>query len=319
MLVDRNVFFDKICKATTIAIFGHIRPDGDCVGSCLGLYNYLSENIPDKSVALYLQEMPDSFRFLKNSEVIKTEPENIVYDLGISLDCGDTDRHGKFGFIYAQARDSICIDHHRSNQGFGDYYYCDADASSTSELVYRFLDYDKISKECAECLYLGIIHDTGVFKYSSTSENTMICAGKLMSKGIDTQSIIDETFYRMTYKQNRLKAQAVLNSSLYLDGRLIATCIDQNMFDEFDATRKDTDGIVDQIRLTEGIEVAVFAYQLSEDKFKYSLRSINQVDVSRISVGFGGGGHIRAAGFELEGSYEDNLEKIIALVAEQLQ
>jgi phosphoesterase RecJ-like protein len=262
--------------------------------------------------------MPDSFAFLRYYDKVCGEADDKVYDLAISLDCSDRERHGEFMDIYGRAKDSICLDHHKSNQGFGDYYYCDPDASATCEIVYRFLDDDKISRYCAECLYLGIVHDTGVFKYSATSEETMKCAGRLMSKGINTQRIIDDTFYKVSYNQNRMKAQAVLDSKLYLDGKLIATCVNLDMFERFNTTRKDVEGIVDQIRLTEGIEVAVFAYQLEENKFKFSMRSIDYVDVSEIAVAFGGGGHIRAAGFDVNGGYEEVLGKVIDMVKTQL-
>jgi phosphoesterase RecJ-like protein len=318
MQVDKDTFWSKIKAAESIAVFGHIRPDGDCVGSFLGLYNYIMDNIPGKNITIYLQSMPDSFSFLRYYDRVCEKVDDKVYDLAISLDCADRERHGEFMDIYGRAKDSICIDHHKSNKGFGNYYYCDPDASATSEIVYRFLEDDKISKYCAECLYLGIIHDTGVFKYSATSEETMKCAGRLISKGINTQHIIDDTFYKVSYNQNRMKAQAVLDSKLYLDGKLIATCVTLDRFKQFNTNRKDVEGIVDQIRLTAGIEVAVFAYQLEENKFKFSMRSIDKVDVSEIAVVFGGGGHVKAAGFDAYGTYDEVLDKVIDMVKERL-
>ena len=311
-------FIEKIQAANSIAILGHIRPDGDCIGSCLGLYNYINDNMPDKMVCVYLQPIMDKFKFLKGADDIVSTPEEKVYDLAISLDCGDTDRHGEFTNIYSCAKDTVCLDHHRSNMGFGNFFYCDPDASSCCEVLCRFLDMDKISYEAAEAFYLGIIHDTGVLKYPSTSEQTMICAGKLISKGVRTQYIIDETFYKVNYRQNRLTGKALLDSKLHLDGKVISTCVTKAMFDEFQATKDDTDGIVDKIRVTDGIEVAIFVYQLSEDVFKFSLRSVSYVDVSKIAVSFGGGGHIRASGFEAKGDYETNLNIVLGMIAKQL-
>ncbi len=313
-----NVFLNTIKDANTIAILGHIRPDGDCVGSCLGLYNYIMDNYEGKQVVVYLQPIMDKFKFLKGANLIKNTADSFVYDLAISLDCGDTDRHGEFTDIYSTAKDTICLDHHRSNQGFGEYYYCDPDASSTCEVLYRHICDGGISTECAECLYLGMVHDTGVFKYPATTETTMFIAGKLISKGVRTQYIIDETFYKVSYNQNRLTGRALLDAKLHLGGKVISTCITLDMFNEYNTTKSDTDGIVDKLRVTDGVEVAIFVYQLEGDLYKYSLRSIEKVDVSRISVAFGGGGHIRAAGFELRGRYEDSLAKILAMIEEQL-
>ncbi|MGN0435889.1 MAG: bifunctional oligoribonuclease/PAP phosphatase NrnA, partial [Wujia sp.] len=244
--------------------------------------------------------------------------EKKVYSLAISLDCGDRDRHGIFSPIYAGAKATMCLDHHRSNEGFGDYYYCDPNASSTCEVLCRHLDMDKISLQAAECLYLGIIHDTGVLKYPSTSEETMICTGRLMSKGVRTQYIIDETFYKVSYNQNLLTGRALLESKLHLDNRVISTCVTLDMFQEYGASRSETDGIVDKIRVVDGVEVAIFVYQLDEERYKFSLRSVAYVDVSRIAVAFGGGGHLRAAGFEVSGDYEEKLSIILDMIKEQL-
>lgn len=314
-----NQLIERIEAASTIAILGHIRPDGDCVGSCLGLYNYISDCYPDKKAVVYLQPIMDKFKFIKGSDEIVNQPENKIYELAISLDCGDTDRHGEFAYVFKSAQATVCLDHHRSNQGFGDYYYCDADASSTCEVLYRHLDANRIEKECAEALYLGIVHDTGVFKYPSTTENTMRIAGELISKGVRTQYIIDDTFYKVNYNQNLLTGRALLNAKLYLGGKVIATCVTSEMFKEYGAVKSDTDGIVDKLRVTDGTEVTVFVYQISENIYKYSLRSVSYVDVSKIAVSFGGGGHIRAAGFEAEGSYDDNLNRILSMIEPQLK
>lgn len=313
-----EMFLDKIKQAKTIAILGHINPDGDCVGSCLGLYNYIMDNYEDIRTTVYLQPIADKFKFLKGAELINNHPEDVVYDLAISLDCGDTDRHGEFSNIFANAKDTICLDHHRSNTGFGNYFYLDADASSTCEVLYRFICDGVISTECAECLYLGMVHDTGVFKFPATSEETMTIAGKLISKGVRTQYIIDETFYKVTYNQNRLTGKALLNAKLHLDGKVISTCVTTDMFREYNTTKDDTDGIVDKLRVTDGVEVAILAYQKGEDLFKYSLRSISCVDVSRIAVAFGGGGHIRAAGVDIKGSFETTIKQILVMIEEQL-
>lgn len=313
-----NRFFELLDKINTIAIVGHIKPDGDCIGSSLGMYNYILDNYPGKRVDVYLQPFSVKFEFLKGAKNIIHTPSDEIYDLAISVDCSDTERHGEFAHIFKNARNTVCIDHHRSNLGFGDLYYCDPDASSACEVVSRFFDMEKILKPCAECLYMGIIHDTGVLKYSATSEETMYIVGKLISKGLDTQFIIDETFYKVRYNQNRLTGRALMDSKLYMDGKVIASCISQENFDEFGATKDDTDGIIDKLRVTEGVEVAILGYQTEENMYKFSLRSISVVDVSAIAVHFGGGGHVRASGFSLEGSYEDSLVKILEMINKQL-
>lgn len=313
-----NEFLKKIEEAKSIAIIGHIRPDGDCVGSCLGLYNYILDNFKEKQLDVYLEPIMDKFKFLSGADKILNKSSDSIYELGISLDCGDTDRHGQFANIFANAKDTVCIDHHRSNTGFGELFYCDPDASSTCEVVCRLLDMNKISLKAAEALYLGIIHDTGVLKYPATTEQTMICAGRLISKGVRTQFIIDETFYKVNFTQCRLSGQALLNARLDFDGKVISTCVTKEMFEEFNATKEDTEGIVDKIRVVDGVETAIFVYEIKKNHYKFSLRSVSYVDVSKIAVKFGGGGHIRAAGFEVDGDYETCLNKVLSMIKEQL-
>lgn len=308
-----------IGSAERIAILGHIRPDGDCIGSILGLYNYISDNYKDKTVDAYAEAFSPNFKILNGSRKIKHEPAEGCYDLAISVDASDTDRHGKFGTIFANAISTYMIDHHVSNQGFGDICCIDPDSSSACEVICELVDMDKLSKEAAECLYLGMVHDTGVFKYSNVSERTMELAGRLISIGARPDVIIDETFYKKTYKQNLLMAKTVLESTLYLDGRAISGFISKATFKQFKANTTDTEGIVEQLRLTEGVEVAVFIYQLTKKCFKFSLRSKNYVDVSVIATKFGGGGHLHAAGFEAEGDPDDILGKVLTMVEEQLK
>ena len=312
-----NKLIEMIEKAQTVAILGHTKPDGDCVGSCLGLYNYISDNYPDKEVVVYLEELPKSFGFLSGSEKVVHEFEDKIYDIAVSLDCSDTDRHVHFGPIFKKAKTTACVDHHKSNEGFGEFFLCEPDASSACEVLYRLLDDTKISRNCAEALYLGIVHDTGVFKYQSTSPETMRIAGALISKGLDTQKIIDDTFYKVSYNQNLLTGHALLHSKLFLDGKLIMTKLDVEDFEKFGAGKDDTEGIVDKIRVTEGTEVAVFAYRLPGKDYKFSLRSIRQVDVSLIALHFSGGGHIRAAGFNAK-DFDSAFETILKMVEEQL-
>ncbi len=312
-------FKQMIDAASSIIILGHIRPDGDCVGSTLAVYNYIVDNYKDKDVDVYMENFSDKFAFLRNADKVKHEPEDKHYDLGISLDVSEGKRHGKFSDMYQSAISTICIDHHESNKGFGDLCYIDSGASSTCEVLSDFLDMEKVSKATAECLYLGIIHDTGVFNYSSTSYKTMEFAGQLLEKGVNSSFMIDETFYKKSYKQNLLLARTILESNLYADGKIISGYVTRETFKDFDCSSIDTDGIVEQLRLTDGVEVAIFAYQLTKKNTKFSLRSKNYVNVNEIAGFFGGGGHEKAAGFETTSSYQRVMKKLIGLIEKQLK
>lgn len=310
---------EMVKSAESIAIGGHVRPDGDCVGSCLGVYLYLKNHFPDKQIHVYLESIPEVFQFLKGSEDILHEiPEDKIYDLFILLDCGDAQRLGFSAPLYENAKASFCIDHHVSNQAFATKNYIEPEASSTCELVYHLLGSDQISEEIAECLYVGIVHDTGVFRHSCTHPSTMCVAADLMEKGIDFTKIITETFDEKTFAQNQIMGYVLVNAIQFLEGRGVASYVDLEKMAEYRVQAKQLDGIVNQLKLTKGTDLAVFMYELEKGFYKVSLRSTEAVDVSRLSQIFGGGGHARAAGFSISGTFAEILEKVKAAALEQL-
>lgn len=313
-----NNLIKEIENADSIVITGHIKPDGDCVGSTLGMYNYITRNYPEKKVQVYLQEFPDVFMFLNGADKVKHEDDGACYDLFMSLDCGDVDRFAPFTRLYETAKRALCIDHHISNTGFGNWYHIEPDSSSTAETIYKLLDEDKIDYPCAECLYTGIVHDTGVFKHSNTSRETMTIAGKLIEKGARSYYVIDETFYRKTLIQNRLMGYAICNMEQFAEGKISHTLLKEEDFSTFGATSLDVEGIVDQLRLTRGTEVAFFMYQTGNDTYKISLRSNAIVDVSIIACNHGGGGHVRASGLTMTGDAAMIVSDIVAEIERQL-
>lgn len=305
--------------AGSIAIGGHIRPDGDCVGSCLGLYTYLKENYSEKEIAVYLENIPEKFRFLKNAGEVRHEiTEEKEYDLFICLDCGDRGRLGFSAPLFERAKHTFCVDHHISNQNFAEENYVDAEASSTSELVYGLIEKERLSLEAAEALYVGIVHDTGVFQYSCTAPSTHRAAAELLEKGVDAPRLIQDTYYGKTYAQNQILGRALLESILFLDKTCIASYIRRREMDFFGVTPTDMDGIVSQLRNTEGVEVAIFMYELEANVYKVSLRSSDKVDVSRIASYFGGGGHKKAAGLTMAGTPYDVINNLSSHIEMQL-
>lgn len=190
----------------SVAILGHVRPDGDCLGSALGLYNYLRLNHPDIRAAVYLEESSPKFNYLKGYDKIRHQVDDAYYELCVCLDSGDIQRLGDFKHYLDQADKSLCLDHHVTNTRYGGTNVVPDEASSTCEVLFDQLDEEKIDRHTAECLYTGIIHDTGVFKFSCTSAHTMEIAGKLMEKGIDFGAIIDNSFYRKHTSRTRFWA-----------------------------------------------------------------------------------------------------------------
>ena len=306
-----NILEEKLLSAKKVAITGHVNPDGDCIGSVLAIYNYISTVYPEIKLSAYLEEFSDKFIFLKNSENIKQSvEEDEEFDLLICVDSADIQRLGFSEVLLQKSKESINIDHHVTNTKFTDETCLEADASSTAEVIYTLLNKEKIDKAVAECLYTGMVHDTGVFRYSCTSPKTMRIAADLMEKGIDYTTIVDESFYEKSYLQNQILGRTLLESILILDGKCIFSYVNRKTMNFYEVTKKDLDGIIEQLRQTRGVEVAIFLYEVETQKYKVSLRSKNKVDVSKIASFFGGGGHVRAAGCTMDGTVHDIVNNI---------
>ncbi|MCI6857994.1 MAG: bifunctional oligoribonuclease/PAP phosphatase NrnA [Eubacterium sp.] len=320
MLSERKAELVKqIKRAHTIGISGHTNPDGDCIGSCLGLYTYLKEMYPEKQIDLYLEPIPDKFSFLKYAEDICQEKTlDGAYDLYFSLDCSEPDRLDRFRSFFEEAEYQICIDHHFTNTGFGDLRFIFPEASSTCEVLCDLLDMDRVSMDCARDLYMGIVHDTGVFKHTNTTRKTMETAGILLEKGIHSEEIIDRTFFRKTYVQNQILGRALMQSILLLDGKVIFSVISKKDIEFYGIESADLDGIIDQLRVTEGVECALLLHEKEEGVYKVSMRANDLVDVSEIAGMFGGGGHIKAAGCTVHGESRDIVMNITHMVEQQL-
>ena len=311
--------WESLQGVKTAAILGHIRPDGDCIGSCQALYNNIETNNPEIQAKVYLQDFMPEFLMLPNADKIQHDiSEDVVYDVCFSLDSADKERHGEYVKYFDAAKRTIGIDHHISNQGFAEEHLIIPDASATAEIIYELIGKEQLTKEIAECIYLGMAHDTGVFLFSNASPKTFRAVADLLETGIDASRIVDETFYQKSYVQNQVLGKTLKESVLHLDGKVISGVVTMKDMECYGVTPKELDGIVSQLRYTRGVEVAVFVYELAENCYKVSLRSNGKVNVSSIAGSLGGGGHVIAAGCEVSGTYEDTVENLLKLISEQL-
>ena len=310
---------ELIGPAKSIAIAGHLHPDGDCIGSCMGLYLYLKKNRPELSIDIFLEKPRDVFSYISCISDAKTEdlPDK-VYDCYISLDTSSEDRIGVATESFKKAKRRVCIDHHITNPGLGDENVIEATASSASEVLYGLLDPEALDLSIATALYTGIIHDCGVFQYSNTGKKTLEIAAKLIAMGIDFPTIIDKSFYERTYEQSRILGHVLEHSRRYMKDQVCVGLVYPEDYKTFGIGKNDLDSIVSQLRLIKGVEVAVFLYPAKEGMFKVSLRASGHVDVSAVATVFGGGGHVKAAGCSLEGDPEEIIEKLLAEIKKQL-
>lgn len=301
-----------------VAIAGHVRPDGDCVGSVMGVYNYIVDNYPDMEVHAYMEGYSDRLKYVAGLENVEDSVSDYDFDLFIIVDTADKERIGVAGELLNKGIKTLVIDHHISNTKYGDDNIVVSDASSACEVIYELMEDEKISRNTAEALYTGMVHDSGVFKYQSTSKKTMNIAGNLMEKGIEITDIIDEGFYARSYVQNQVLGKALMESILLFDGKCIVSKVSKKEMEFFGITHNDMGGIVEQLRLTTGVEIAIFIYQTDTYEYKVSLRSKKYVDCNEIAGYFGGGGHVRAAGCVLNGSVYDVINNLTREIEKQI-
>lgn len=312
-------FETKLQGIHSVAIAGHIRPDGDSVGACVGLWNYINDNFPQIKADIYLEKPSPKFTMLEGFEQIcQADGTEKIYDVFISVDCAAIDRLGEASKYFQSAKQTICIDHHISNVGFAKENIILPDASSTCEVLCMMMKEELISRATASALYLGMVHDTGVFQYSCTSPLTMRMAAMLMEKEIPYTKIIEETYYKKTYSQNQALGKSLLGSMRILDGKGIISVMRKKEMDFLCVGPMDLDGIVSQMKLTEGVEVAIFLYEIGNHEYKVSLRSSENVDVSEVASYFGGGGHKRAAGVTMQGTFHDIINNLTLHIEGQL-
>lgn len=194
---------EMLSQENTVAIFGHVRPGGDCIGSTLGLFNYIKDNYPQISATVFVEGFPESYRLLSGSDQTLPEYDGRDVDLAFLLDTPSFERCGAKGAeCLAKAKFTCNIDHHISNPlNLCNVNIVEPEASSASEVLFYQLDKNKISKNAANCMYLGVVHDTGAFKFSCTSKRTMNAVGDFIDKGCDFAKIVYETYYTRSYNK----------------------------------------------------------------------------------------------------------------------
>ena len=306
--------------AKTILIAGHLRPDGDCVGAAAAADLYLKKIYPEAQISAYVEKVPEVYRFLdpEHSIFVEKLPEGPV-DLFLSLDSSSKDRLGEAERLFDTAGRTACIDHHVSNLGYARENFVEAGSSSACEVLYGLMEEELIDTRIAEAIYIGIIMDTGVFRYSNTSKKTMEIAGSLMEKGVPFWKYIDECFYQRTYTQTQLLGRTLLTSMRLMEGRVIVATVTRRMLEFYGAQTEDIEGIIDQLRVTKGVEVALLLQEIDDQQYKVSMRSNTFVDVSKIAVYFGGGGHVKAAGCTMRGSLHDVVNNITEHIEFQME
>lgn len=310
MILDN--ILEEINKADDIVILTHENPDGDAIGSSLALYGALKEL--GKKVDVIIPECPEIFSFLPWREDIKKDGKEEQYSLAIALDCSDIKRLNGFAKYFERAKVKIVIDHHGSNTMFGDYNFVNPDSPACCQILVTVLEYlgIDINKGIGSCIAAGIITDTGGFKYSTVKAETFEFIAGLLNKGVNVASIYRRVLQMISKKQFEIRKIALNRLEFIENGKIAITYITKQEQEELQLELGDHEGIVEFGRDVEGVEVSIFLREEADGSYKISLRSNEYVNVSDISLMFGGGGHPKAAGCTINLPLEQAKEKIIS-------
>jgi phosphoesterase RecJ-like protein len=295
-------------------IITHRSPDGDTIGCGFALYYALGAK--GKKVRIACSDpLPLQFSYLYDGY----SEDNFKPDFIISVDIADTALFGESLQVYKNNVD-LCIDHHYGNSGYAEFLFLDGDAAAAAELVYDVIKAMDIavSEKIAECLYTGIVTDTGCFRYGGTLAATHRIAADLMDAGADTATINRRLFETKTRTRIALEQYTVKNTEYYLDGRCAFAAVIKTAADEMKVTDDDYDSLAGLTTQAEGVEVGILVKEKIKGKFRISLRSSGRINVSEIAEKFGGGGHIQAAGCSIDGRLEEVRMKLLNAVADAM-
>lgn len=315
-----NKMRDLIEKSSSIALISHKDPDGDCLGSLLGLHGILADRGIESDV--YLDGgIPDNYAFLPGLSKISSKPGKKDHDLVIVLDCSDLDRTGNMKEVFHSGKKSICIDHHESNLNFCDINIVEKDCSSTGEMIYIMSDHwgYEVGIDSAVNIYTAILTDTGKFIYDKTTPGTFRCVAELVEKGINFTDIVDKVYGSEDRQAVLAKSKILSEAEFYYNGKLSIGCISQKILEDYDVEMKNIDGLVESLRDIKNVEISCILKETGENSTKISLRSKGKVNVSKISSLFNGGGHAKAAGFTLKNSIHDAKSIVVNRLKEFLE
>lgn len=307
---------ELIDNSKKIYIVAHVNPDGDAIGSTFAVYFALKKL--GKDVHVVMPSFSEVFEFLPG---VESRVDNIEedYDLLIALDSSDYTRLAISEEEYNRAKKVIMLDHHQISQPYGDFRYINDQKSSASEIAFLFIKSleVEIDENIATLLYTGIMTDTGSFNYSNATPDTFRVVAELLENGAKAVDVCKRLNDTMKEAKLKLLAKAIDNMEVFYNGKMRFTYISYKEIEGLGIHDEDAEGMTNYLRAVEGTEVAVYVRGKSDGTYKVSMRSNGSVDVSKIAISFGGGGHPRAAGYTMTDIQKDK-EKLIKAVGEML-
>ena len=312
----------KIKKAKSVAIFTHMRPDGDAFGSALSLANALSD-LGIKNQVCVETDVPSNLAFLDGVDKVLKNPSE-PFDLLVCVDCSNVQRLGALSdeFLAATRKkiDTVNVDHHISNERFADFNYvreCAANCMNVAKLIEHLGA--PLSKKTAEYLLVGLLTDSGNFSHDDVGEEAFALAAKLAAAGADVRYYHYHLFKKQSKARAALHAQVMGKMRYFFDDKFAVITITQDVMKQCGADNGMTEGFVDFPLNVDTVEIAASIMEVDYKKYKISLRSKNYADVNKLAGTFGGGGHIRAAGCMLFGDLEEVIDILSYAVSQYLE
>jgi len=303
-----------INSAENVIVCGHSMPDGDSLGSTLGM-GLLLKALGKSVTILSPDPVPKMYGFLAGAGEVRFDAASIEgADTAILVDCTDLNRLGPaFSEEVKKIPVIINIDHHVSNQFFGHYNFVDPQAAATGEQIFQIarLLNQPLNRELATCLYTAVVMDTGSFRYGNTTERTHRICAELLETGIDAAEINTYLFENKELTALLLLGKALCRLEVSKCQRVAWITIPLELTNEMGAGDEHSEGIINYPRMVEGALVGILFREIAEDKVKVGFRSKTAIDVNKIAAVFGGGGHSRASGCQLEMPLQDAVEKVL--------
>ena len=314
---DLDNIINSIKESNSIGIFTHVSPDGDAIGSSLGLYLGLKQL--NKNVEVIADKYSRCFNFLPSINDVKSFDIG-NYDLVIALDCASEDRVFNPNGSFLKIEKNVSIDHHASNTYYAKYNYVEEKSPSVAKTLVKIFDKLGINIDIniGTCLMAGIITDSGGFRYSLVDNETFSFTAKMLDIGVNVSDIYYRVLDLTTKSQFELSRIASSRLKFYSDDRLAVTYITLEDLKKVNAELGDHEGIVNVGRNIEGVEVSILLREDVDGVYKVALRSKDYVNVSDIAKVFDGGGHVRAAGCIFSCSLDEAMEKLIEEVNKRL-
>jgi bifunctional oligoribonuclease and PAP phosphatase NrnA len=318
---ERSSIISALQSYKRIMIGTHSRPDGDAVGSVLALALVLCED-PLLEVTACVDQLPPALAFLPGADKLifwEAVSEDYRPDVFVALDCGSASRLGDGYPYFVSASVRINIDHHISNDYYGDYNLVDPHAAATGEIIYFLLQEmgTAVNLATAACLYAAIATDTGSFRFTNTTATTHRIAAELHETGLDCFGLSQQLFDTRTPQEVQLLAAVLGTFELAHEGRVALLTIRQSMLDDHDILDAEAENYAGYARSVQGVQVAVLLRE-QKDVVRVSLRARDATDVNAIAQRFGGGGHQKASGAVVRGSLECVKERVLQTVVNSL-